>query len=63
MQIKVNKKKRGLAVVAYAFNPSTPKVCEFEASLVYKKSSRTAGYTEKPSPKPKPNQNKRGKER
>jgi hypothetical protein len=59
MEIEINlsirKESFQLGVVAHTFNPSTldaEKVdaCEFEASLVYKASSRTVKscYTEKP---------------
>lgn len=52
-----------LAVVAYAFNPSTGEaearqVSEFEASLVYRVSSRTARATQKKTCFKKPNQTK-----
>jgi hypothetical protein len=46
------KELNGLAVVAYVFNPSTWKAeagvsLEFEASLVYRVSSRTARATQR----------------
>jgi hypothetical protein len=45
------KNKTGRAVVVHAFNPSTPgrgrQISEFEASLVYGVSSRTARATQR----------------
>jgi hypothetical protein len=45
--VRDDKRQQELGVVAHAFNPSTRKagrrISEFEASLVYKVSSRTAG--------------------
>jgi hypothetical protein len=44
------KKKKKLGVVAHAFNPSRGRgrwISEFEASLVYKVSSRTARATQR----------------
>jgi hypothetical protein len=68
IKIFLLKKMRKPGVVAHAFNPSTREAeagesLEFEASLVYKVSSRTARAIQrnpvsKPKPKPKQKTNK-----
>jgi hypothetical protein len=55
---KTNKQTKSWALVAHAFNPSRGRwISEFEASLVYKVSSRTARAIQRnPVSKPKPKQ-------
>jgi hypothetical protein len=57
LPIKISEIEPGVGVVTHTFNPSTRQISEFEASLVYRVSSRTARATQtnpvlKPCPPP-----------